>query len=417
MKLQQLIKGLLPGGLLLLAASSCDVLVETIQTTPSYFSVTPSRDVVQDALGEKAVEFQVLCDLPWTAELTDGSWGKIEGVEEKDHHNGVFRLATGSNPAFEARSNFIKVKAGDKELSIPVTQQGSSGIVPVKRIDFAQQSAQSKLSLNAPSDWTATVESEGAWFSLQPLQGKAGTTQLTLTAIDANEDKGARSGRIVFSFAGSYQVVLDVLQNQTNVIRLSSSSVQLSFQEQELIVDTETNVDYQVEVSGGTWVKHLGTKALDLAQEAFSIEENLTPDSRTATLRFFTEGENAVDVRMELVQMGQDPILQVTGYGVYELDGYDFLLGDTYTQLSRIYPNDEPNSMRLLDPAGIQTVTVWGIDADTVAGGEFRYKVTAARKGYPWLIRTVTGVIVYCDEKTIWAKATDGSSAYFVLKK
>ena len=172
MNMRQVFKRmLLPG--LLLAAVSCDIM-EIIQTTPSYFSVTPSRDVVQDALGAQPVEFEVRCDLSWKAELTDPSWGKIEGVEETDHHNGVFRLSTGSNPGFDARSNFIKVTAGDKELSIPVTQQWSSSIVAVQRLDFTQHAVQSKLFVNAPVAWSATVEAPDSWFTLEPQSGEAG---------------------------------------------------------------------------------------------------------------------------------------------------------------------------------------------------------------------------------------------------
>ena len=406
---------LLPG--LLLAAVSCDIM-ETIQTTPSYFSVTPSRDVVQDALGTKPVEFEVRCDLSWTVELTDPSWGKIEGIQEKDHHNGVFRFSTGSNPGFDARSNFIKVTAGDKELSIPVTQQGSSSIVPVQRLDFTPHSVQSRLAIQAPAAWSASVEAPDGWFTLEPRSGEAGNVQLTLTARDANEDKGGRNGHIRFSFGDSYTVEMDILQNQTNVIRLTpASSVQLSFQEQELVVDTESNVPYQVEVSGGTWVKHLGTKALDVAHEAFSVEGNPSPDQRTATLRFYSEGEQAVDVRIELVQMGQDPILQLTNYGVYGLEGYDFCLGDTYTQLSRLYHADGTPSMRLLDPSLVQVVSIEGYGPDPVAGTEVNLKVKASKKGYPWLIRTVGSLIIFTDEKTLWAKAADDPDCYFIIKR
>ena len=407
-------KLILPGCLLLMMATSCDIM-EVIQTTPSYFSVTPSRNVIQDAMGTQTLEFEVLCDLSWTAELENASWGKIEGVQEKDHHNGVFRLTTGVNTGFEDRSLYIKVKAGDKEMSIPVTQRGSSSIVPVQRLDFTQHSVQSKLFVNAPQDWTASVEAKDGWFTLEPTSGKAGNVQLTLTAQDANEDKGERTGRIHFSF-GSYTVDLDVLQNQTNIIRLESSSVQLSFLEQELIIDTQSNVSYQVEVNGD-WVKHLGTKALDLAHESFSIEENPTEESRAALLRFFTEGDNSVDVRVELVQMGQDPILQVHDYGIYGLEGSDYCLSDVYTQLSRAYDTEGRLSMRLLDPAGVQVVSVEGIGPDSVSGNQVPLKVTASAKGYPWLIRTVDSMIVLADEKTVWAKATDGSDCYFVLKR
>ena len=405
---------LILGCFFLLMAASCD-LMEAIQTTPSYFSVSPSRDVVQDAPGEKVLEFQVLCDLPWTAELTDPSWGKIEGVQEKEHHNGVFRLTSGSNPGFSARSNTIKVKAGDKELNIPVSQQGSSSIVPVQQIGFAQHAVQSKLAVNAPSDWTASVEAPGGWFSVEPLSGKAGNVQLILTACDANQDKGERSGRIRFSFR-NYTVDLDVLQNQTNVILLAASSVPVSFLAQELTVDTQTNVAYRIEVIGN-WVKHLETKALDQAHERFAVEENLSDESRTAIIRFFSEGDNAVDVRMELVQMGQDPILKVHNYGVYGLDGQDFCMGDTFTQLSRLYTSEGKFSMRLLDPTGVQTVSVEGIGPDSVSGSEIPLKVVASAKGYPWLIRTIPCILVLADEKTVWAKATDGSDTYFVLKR
>lgn len=405
---------LIPVCLLITVASSCK-LVEAIQTTPSYFSVTPSRDVVLEATGDKSIEFQVKCDLPWSVELTDNSWGKIEGVQEQDHHNGVFRLTAGSHRHFDSRSNFIKVKAGDKEMNIPVTQQGSSSIVPVQRLDFAQHSVQSKLAVNAPSDWTATVDAEDGWFTLSPESGKAGNVQLTLTARDANEDKGERSGCIHFRF-GDYTIDLDVLQNQTNVIRLKASSVQLSFLQQELVIDTESNVSYSVEVSE-PWIKYLGTKSLDLSHEAFAIEENPSAESRTALLRFYSEGENATDVRVELVQMGQDPILQVRNYGVYGLEGKDFCLGETYTQLSRLYAPDGKFSLRLLDLSGVQAVSIEGIGAETVSGDQVPLKVTAMAKGYPWFIRTVSCTIVLADGNDLWAKSIDNPDCYFVLKR
>ena len=406
---------LLSAVLLPLLPTSCE-LIETIQTTPSYFSVTPSRDVVQDVLGAKDVSFEVRCDLPWTVELSDPSWGKIEGKEEKDQHNGGFRFTAPANSDFQARANIVIVKAGDKELRIPVTQQGSSSIIPVERVDITPHSVQSKLALNAPSSWTASVDCPDGWFKLEPLSGDAGTFQLTLTARDANEDKGDRQGSIRFSF-GSYDVNLDVVQNQSNVIRLSASSVQVSFLEQELIIDTETNVPYQVEVTEG-WVKHLGTKALDQAHESFAIEANPTPDPRTALLRFCTEGTDAVDVRVQLVQLGMDPILNVHAFGAYGVDGNDFVLEDGhFTQLSRLYSPEGRLTLRLLDPAGVQACTVSELDADPQPGSDITLRVQAMAKGFPWLIRTCPSVIIMTDDTTVWAKSTEDPGTYFVLKR
>lgn len=400
----------------LLAGISCASLKEAPTPVATYLGITPSEDVTQGVLGENALEFAVRCDAPWTVELSDPSWGKIEGIkQDANGYNGVFQLVTGPNPGFEDRTNTIVLSSGEKKTEVTVTQYGWSIIVPKKSLAFPRLALGSSITIYPPTAWEATVDAPEGWFAAEPLSGKSGKVEIKLSAKDLNEDKGRREGRIHFSF-GSYEVDMEVAQDQKDVISLSSSPTLLSCFSQELVVDTRTNVTYKIEVDAD-WIRHVGTKALDEAREAFLVEQNTSPEPRQATISFLCEGEDALSAKVDVTQLGDDPVLHVQEYGAYGLGGRDFLLGDMYTQMSRLHTSEGQTVMRFLAPSAVQIVSVEGLTPETSFGEELTIKLKETDHGFPSFVREVPCLVIMTDEKTVWAKASDGSSAFFVLKK
>ena len=73
--------------------------------------------------------------------------------------------------------------------------------------------------------------------------------------------------------------------------------------------------------------------------------------------------------------------------------------------------------MRFLAPSAVQIVSVEGLTPETSFGEELTIKLKETDHGFPSFVREVPCLVIMTDEKTVWAKASDGSSAFFVLKK
>ncbi|MBR5724097.1 MAG: Ig-like domain-containing protein [Bacteroidales bacterium] len=148
-------------------------------------------------------------------------------------------------------------------------------------IDVNADGGSGSITFTSNTDWTAS--SSESWVSLSPSSGTASDGPITVTVkCNANTTYEDRSATVTLRGEGLTQSVT-VRQPANLGVVLPNKSYDLTSDARTLDVEVQANVDYTVSVSEG-WIKQTGTKGLTSKTLSFSVEENTTYDSRSATI-------------------------------------------------------------------------------------------------------------------------------------
>ena len=140
----------------------------------------------------------------------------------------------------------------------------------------AEQNATATVTVEIGADWSVSADS---WLDVQPASGQAGTVELTLTALEANEAAAERVGSFVIT-AGEGGVKGNVVQNGIPALTIASSNVVLGGEAQEVEFIFSANVDFDV-TSDVDWIK-----VLDVAADSVILieDEDIWSSNKTYTL-------------------------------------------------------------------------------------------------------------------------------------
>ena len=397
---------ILAATVLALFAFSCQI--PESEREPEVLEMIPSK--TNPSALESSITVQVKCDLHWSVELEDSSWGSVKVTLVSEGSGGSFSLDMGVNTSEDPRENTLIVKAGKGEIRKTITQGGvGSFFTPRSLVLTGTQEA--SVSFNTPSPWTAQV-AEGDWLQVKTASGDKGVSQLTVVAKDANENVGSRSGVVRISI-GQNSFDIPVTQGQTDVIVLDGDTkLAYGFEAQEFSVLTKYNVDYEVK-SSVSWISRVTSKApLHERMEYFTVEENSTPQARTGEIRF--TGGDAKPVVITVTQEGKDPVLAVTQPGFYGIDGVNYVWGtDGWNQRVRKVSPDNTVCYGLLNASQLTAAQLSGVDINAQKGDSAKLKLKVKAKRHVTLSQEYPAVLLYQKDGLLWYKVSD--QTYFVL--
>ena len=355
------------GAFLIAAALVFSCQTPESEKEPSVLYVHPGNLTFQ-AL-DTELEVVVRCDLHWSASLEDSSWGKVEVKSVNDGIGGSIVIKAGANLGNDNRRNVLVIKAGKSELKTKVLQYGLNGFFSPYPVQLSG-TAEVPVKFNAPASWSATVVEGGDWIRLGVVAGLAGESTLSISARDANENVGDRTGVVRVSF-GEVSADIPVTQGQKDVILVEDgTSITSPFFAQELSLLVRYNVEnYEVETTAD-WIHHVKLKApLYEKAESFSLDENPGAESRSGQIHFSCSGHPDASLSVTVTQEGKDPILNIEVPGFYGLNGNDYALGsDGWNHASLVAEPDGSIRWRLLNAGTLKVFTLTGIKADMKQG-------------------------------------------------
>lgn len=389
------------------ASASCGILDFDSFKTPEVLIVRPDTDS-PDAM-QQTLLVTVICDLKWKVELSQNDWASVDNVYMGDDNAGKITLLLSPNTSNEPRALGITVTAGKGSRSANIVQGGINTYFSPSTITLVGTES-SKASFKSPSTWTAEVVSGKEWLALDTPKGYAGDVYVACHALDPNENIGSREGSLKINF-GTVSVEIPVFQGQKDVIMSDGSPASFDWKGGEFSVRTRTNVDYQIECNA-TWVKHIGTKALNEATETFVAEPNDTYANREAQVNF-TGGDASFSVTV--TQSAKDPYLDVHTPGFYGIAGTDYSLGaNGWNQAGRKEKNGNLE-LRLMNRSTYSVVTVSGIKAGAKEGSSANVDVVVKRGSKELLHSVYNATVIAEDNQLLWFKAAP--STCFIVKK
>lgn len=389
-----------------LAAIACQSESEKI---PEVLRLLPEATTL-GAL-ETEVSVKVECDLKnWTVELQDPSWGEVEIQTVTKKVGGTLVFHMSANTAEESRKNTLILKAGKGEFNKTITQQGLKEFFQPRSFQLSG-TAESGISFQSPSSWTAEITQGSDWLTLKTPSGSAGNSTLAVAAKDPNEAVGSREGSVCVTI-GSHRLNIPVVQGQKDVILSGDTDLAYSFEGQEITVQTLYNVDYKVSTSE-KWIKHvINTKApLYEKQETFLLEENEGPEARTGTISFTSSGHPDASLTVSVSQGGKDPVLNYTQPGLYGVNDVNYVLGaDGWNQSSRKRETDGSLRFRLLNAQSLSAISLSGIREEALC----KLHAFLQARDKTLLDKDYTANLIYTKDGLGWFKVSD--QTFFIVQ-
>lgn len=163
---------------------------------------------------------------------------------------------------------------GGCQEDLPQSAQVEKG---KESLAFAQGSGTRTVKISASHAWTAT--SSGAWLTVSPDKGGAGTHELTLTAA-ANSTGSSRTAEVNIQVGHKISTV-KVSQAQKDALGLDRDSEVVAWPAGSLEFTLSTNVDdYEIK-SDADWLQPSLTKAMTDQTLVLTYEENTNYEERT----------------------------------------------------------------------------------------------------------------------------------------
>ena len=176
-------------------------------------------------------------------------------------------------------------------------QKTPTAELSVSQNEYTVQASGGSVNVSVSSNVDLTVRISAGWITQAggPSSG-GGTYSFT---VAHNDGYDARTATITFS-NGEQGVseTVTVTQSQQDAIILGSLEYQLFYEAQTFSLPVSANVDYSVSVSGGDWIKSLGTRGLTTKQYQFSIAENTGKTPREAVVTI-TSGSLKQSIKVE----------------------------------------------------------------------------------------------------------------------
>lgn len=380
------------------------------QHTPKVFEITCPRPLL-DVFGGK-VTASVSCDMDWTVQVQDDSWGSIT---MEDHEVGQFSFSAPFYDGQGTRRNVLLVRAGRSVKRLEVSQTGADLFFSPASVTL-QETETVTVSFRAPAAWTAHISEASPWLRVSPAAGEAGQASVEIGAVEANANLGAREGSVRFLF-GKTALPLAVNQQQKNVILPGTGQAAgIGYEGGLLTVPVQANVNYIVSVTE-PWLSHSGTRSLNQAEECFQVEPNPSASVRRAQLVFTSgSGESALTESLEVVQTGHDPFLQTRLLGFYGLPEGDILPAEGLSQLARVSHPDGTFDFRILFPAQARMCTLWAVPAHLTPGQSASLKLSVQEKGFTRFVGQYDFLILDEKEGKLWLKAEEAGVSLVIAR-
>ena len=360
----------------------------------------------------KSLEFTVQCDLKWTATIEGADWARIDSQTVLGDGGSVV-IGFDTNHGEGDRTGTLVVTSGTKSYRRNFTQGGLYNFFIPRELHLAGTEEVS-LVFDSPYAWKASVAEGADWIDFEATEGIHGFDSVRVAAKDPNENVGDRSGSLIITIAGE-DYTIPVVQSQKDIILTEDTDVSFDYKGGDFTVITRSNVSYEITCSA-EWVRHIDTKALNVAQESFTVSANESAEDRSATIRFAPKEGDAPAVTVKVLQSGKDPILNIFTPGAYGIDGEDYILGHNgWNQSGRVLKADGSFVYRLLNRSALKVLNISGITPSYPDGSTCRLEITVRKKSDVTLSGTCDALIIGSSEELLWLKASD--ETYFIIQK
>ena len=277
-----------------------------------------SLDFPSNGMSPKTITFNSNYD--WSVKTSD-EWIKVSpesGVAGKECQ---VQVSLEANDTYDLRNGNITLTINKYSVDIAVTQQPKNGLtLSNSEIKLPQSGGAFDVTVLANVDFEYEIKAN--W--IKAVTTRALAENKVRFEAEANSATDPRTGEIVFKGEG-LSATLIVTQSQTNIITLSTSTIEMNGSGGEFTVDVSSNIDYKVAIeSGCDWIQQLASRAVTTSTLNFSVAKNETDTPRSATITVSGEGiKEIITVTQERVVTTPTNLIYYTSTNGGVVDPYE----------------------------------------------------------------------------------------------
>ena len=296
-------------GCLLIAAAA--VSCQTEETVEEEPSLVLSQDIVAvPCEGGNAFTVTVEANNDWEARINEeAGWITVSPMSGKAGKTEITISAEG-HLGHKSRMGGVIFDSKTIRKQISVAQAPAPNLdkitLDAEEVDFEYNADKKTVNLTANVDWTAVPDVSGDWFTVTPLEGKAGNATLEIN-VTKNSGKSGRT--VVFAFNGgdAPESTLTIFQEAFESIVPSTYSVEFDSDgnSENNKVTIEANCAWSA-TSSASWLSinpASGTKGQKV-EMSIAAEANTSTSKRTATVTL--KSANSEEV-INVTQLGYQP--------------------------------------------------------------------------------------------------------------
>lgn len=176
-------------------------------------------------------------------------------------------------------------------------------VISIVQKEYSVGSQGGDISVNVNANVVVSAVPSEGWITQSSSAESGGVWRF---AVARNDSYDQRSARITFSCSGVSETVT-VTQAQQDAIIPGGLEYKIFYEEQTFTLPVSSNVDFSVSVSGGDWIKSVGTKGLNSKELRFSVAENSGKTTREATIAI-TSGNLNQSIKIEQLPTTHRPV-------------------------------------------------------------------------------------------------------------
>ncbi len=230
----------------------------------------------------------------------------------------TIQVSVKENTEYDERSASIIFECDDIQRTIVVTQkQKDALLVSGSRFDIEKEGGRIDIEVkaNVIFDYSISDESK-SW--MKAIETKGLSLSSFAFSVSSNESFSKREGEILFTSQLGTERVKVYQDSDHPTIVLSSDSYSLNAEPGEFTVDVRSNINVTFKIPADCgWIHEIETKAMSTYSFNFSVEENETFATRSATLVFRSE-EWGVEEKVTVTQKAATPTI-IIGTGEYQV--------------------------------------------------------------------------------------------------
>lgn len=279
-------------------------------------SVSPTSLTAGADAGSNTIS--VSANNPWTAKSSEG-WIHISNASGEAGDSRV-SFTYDANASSDERKGTITITSASLSQTVTLTQaQCDKMIVTASDQNFGPEGGTFSVKVQANVSYSVEISGGSDWVTRTTTKGLTDYTESFTVA--ANEGYDDRSCEVIFSAAGTRQVI-KVTQTQTDAMILEGDTEKsMTWKGGTFTVELKSNIGCKaVVVDGEDWIVRKDTKGLDVYEFAFEVAANEGKRSRTGEIEFRdADGKKAITLT---VVQNSKPYIKVSPENVsFEKDG------------------------------------------------------------------------------------------------
>lgn len=267
------------------------------------------------------------------------------------------------------------------------------------------------ISITVNRDWR--IVSSESWCTVTPQSGISSDAPVSVKVnCQSNPSYDERKAVLTIQ-TDEITHTIQVAQAQKDAILSDATLLRTDFQAQDLVIPTETNVDFSVTVlKGAEWIKPGQTKGLVKKEVTIHLEENRSGAVREGSVQL---SKGPASFTFLVRQAPWHKALESTVPGLYGLKGKDYVYEPGVSQLA-VGKMAQTSFFRILNPDPPVVISVEGIPATTTLTEAFPLNVRLVTGEEGIIYQAVAPSVVLRESDSLaWLLLSDGTG--LILKK